>query len=140
MAFRCPVESDRRCRGEPSVSTRRDSQGQCGRFPVAAKTRWIATRCSRYGYGNHRSVRMKLLHVATARTIWLFTLLDLNPRGQAFTQDTIDKISARYKFKGPPTISAALKAQKDSEPIYFADGEFMSASGINVVVDLKVYN
>jgi hypothetical protein len=83
---------------------------------------------------------MKLLHVATARTIWLFTLLDLNPRGQAFTQQTIDKISERYKFKGPPTITTALEAQKKNEPIYFAAGEFMSKSGVSVVVDLKVYN
>jgi hypothetical protein len=83
---------------------------------------------------------MKLLHVATARTIWLLTLLDLNPRGQAFTQETIDKISERYKFKAPPTIAAALEAQKKNEPIYFAAGEFMSKSGVNVVVDLKVYN
>jgi hypothetical protein len=83
---------------------------------------------------------MKLLHVATARTIWLLPILDLNPRGQAFTQETIDRISERYKFKGPPTITAALDAQKKNEPVYFAAGEFMSLSGVNVVVDLKLYN
>jgi hypothetical protein len=90
--------------------------------------------------GRKEGTRMKLLHIATARTIWLFNLLDLNPRGQAFTQETIDKISEKYKFKGPPTISAALAAQQKNEAIYFAAGEFMSTSGINVVVDLKVYN
>jgi hypothetical protein len=83
---------------------------------------------------------MKLPHVATARTIWLFTLLDLNPRGQAITQEAINKISERYRFKGPPTITAALEAQKKNEPVYFAAGEFMSTSGVNVIVDLKVYN
>jgi hypothetical protein len=83
---------------------------------------------------------MKLLHVATARTIWLFTLLDLNPRGKAITQDAIDKISERYKFKAPPTTAAALEAQKKNEPVYFAAGEFMSTSGVNVIVDLKVFN
>jgi len=83
---------------------------------------------------------MKLLHVATARTIWLFTLLDMNPRGQAITQEAIEKISERYKFKAPPTMAAALEAQKKNEPVYFAAGEFMSTSGVNVIVDLKVYN
>jgi hypothetical protein len=83
---------------------------------------------------------MKLLHVSTARTIWLLSMLDLNPRGQALTQDAIDKISARYKFKAPPTITAALEAQKKNEPIHFAAGEFTSMSGANIVVDLKVYN
>jgi hypothetical protein len=83
---------------------------------------------------------VKLLHVGTARTIWLVTLFDLNPRGQAFTQETIDKISARYKFKGPPTIATAIEAQQKNDPVHFVAGEFMSASGVNVVVDLKVYN
>jgi hypothetical protein len=83
---------------------------------------------------------MKLLHVSTARTIWLFTLLDLNPRGQAITQESIEKISERYKFKAPPTIATALEAQKKNDPVYFAAGEFMSTSGVNVIVDLKVYN
>lgn len=83
---------------------------------------------------------MKLLHVGTARTIWLFTLLDLNPRGQVLAQEAIDKISERYKFRAPPTIVAALEAQRKNEPVYFAAGEFRSTSGVNVIVDLKVYN
>jgi hypothetical protein len=83
---------------------------------------------------------MKLLHIGTARTIWLFTLLDLNPRGQAITQEAIERISERYKFKAPPTVSVALEAQRKNEPVYFAAGEFMSMSGVNVIVDLKVYN
>lgn len=83
---------------------------------------------------------MKLLHVAAARTIWLFNLLDLNPRGQAITQEAINKISEKYKFKAPPTITAALEAQRKNEPVYFGAGEFMSSSGANVIVDLKVFN
>jgi hypothetical protein len=83
---------------------------------------------------------MKLLHVSAARTIWLLPLLDLNPRGQAVSQETIDKITEKYKFKAPPTITGALEAQKKNEPVHFAAGEFMSTAGVNVVIDLKVYN
>jgi hypothetical protein len=83
---------------------------------------------------------MKLLHVAVGRTIWLFDLLDLNPRGQAITQEAINKISERYNFKASPTITAALEAQRKNEPVYFAAGEFISSSGANVTVDLKAFN
>lgn len=83
---------------------------------------------------------MKLLHIATARSIWILSLQDLNPRGQAITQESIDRISDRYNFQSPPTLASAIEAQRKNEAVHFAAGSFLSSAGIDIAVDLKVYN
>jgi hypothetical protein len=83
---------------------------------------------------------MKLLYIATARSIWILSLQDLNPRGQAITQESIDRITDKYKFQSPPTVTSAIEAQKKNEPVHFVAGSFPSSAGVDVAVDLKVYN
>jgi hypothetical protein len=83
---------------------------------------------------------MKLLHIATARSIWILSLQDLNPRGQAITQESIDRISDKYKFQSPPTLASAIQAQRKNEAVHFVAGSFSSSAGVDITVDLKLYN
>lgn len=83
---------------------------------------------------------MKLLNIATARAIWLFSVNDLNPRGQALRQESFNAVAERYQFQSVPTPAFAIEAQKKNEPVPFVAGAFPSASGPIVAVDLRVYN
>jgi hypothetical protein len=51
---------------------------------------------------------MKLIHVRQARSVWLFDLQDLNPKGKDVLEDLIDWIKDTYTFVVAPDLEKAL--------------------------------
>lgn len=82
---------------------------------------------------------MKLLSISKARSIWLFPLNDLNPRGKAITGDAMPGMITRYKFAKIPSPLDMQSAREKNEPIKFLGGEFEGKGG-KVVVDFSAYN
>lgn len=67
---------------------------------------------------------MKLLSVQQARSVWLFNLNDLNPRGKAIERDALKEIGSRYQFSTIPDLKALLDARENNKPVIFPDGIF----------------
>lgn len=85
---------------------------------------------------------MQLLTVIAARAVWLFPLLDINPRGKAVTSELIDWLKATYYFQKYP--SSPLDFDPQTKTLTFAEGKFKSgyeASGKEqyVAIDLSIY-
>jgi|CZKS01.1.fsa_nt_gi hypothetical protein len=51
---------------------------------------------------------MKLIHVKQARSVWLFDLQDLNPKGKDVLEDLVDWIKDTYAFAVAPDLEQAL--------------------------------
>ena len=80
---------------------------------------------------------MKLLSVHLARSIWVFVLNDLNPRGQSIS-DLASEIASRYNFSTYPT-----KAPEDydlQKGVVFQLGTFQNRRKQSVNVHLTAYN
>lgn len=80
---------------------------------------------------------MKLLNVTTARAIWLFDILDLNPKGKSIFPAIFEWLEAEYHFKKLPKSVAERDAQGGWA---FAQGEFQVSEEIFKSVDLAIYN
>lgn len=65
---------------------------------------------------------MQVLSVATARSVWLFDMNDLNPKGKSFIPDLITWLKERYKFQAVPSSPNDL--DKDTKGLMFKAGEF----------------
>lgn len=79
---------------------------------------------------------MKLLSVNLARSIWLFILNDLNPRGYSISNLSNDVVN-RYKFTGFPKADEDYDLQKG---VVFQLGAFQGSKKQPVNVNLTVYN
>jgi len=77
---------------------------------------------------------MKLISVSLARSIWLFPMIDLSPRGKSFLP-IYSLLMEKYKFLKIPKL-AELDWQKG---LKFEDGSFSDAQGEQLHVTLTVY-
>ena len=81
---------------------------------------------------------MKLLSVVQARSLWLFQLSDLNPRGKAIERDLLKEIATRYAFTVAPDAKALVEAQANNSPLIFTDGIFDNGEE-RITVALMIY-
>lgn len=79
---------------------------------------------------------MKLLSINLARSIWLFSANDFNPRGKSL-YTAVALLVDLYKFKKFPTKAEDLDVTKG---INFEGGEFINKDGTPVSINLVVYN
>lgn len=81
---------------------------------------------------------MKLLSIIRARSIWLFTVNDLNPNGKYIEAEVTTGMAARYGFSKIPTPKDIQAARENNEPIKFLGGHF-GKKGKEAVIDFSVY-
>jgi hypothetical protein len=81
---------------------------------------------------------MKLISVGSARSVWLFDINDLNPRGKDVNSDLIDWLKDAYFFDKAPTSPNDLDPEKKS--LIFERGRFQIKEEIYISVDLEIYN
>jgi hypothetical protein len=82
---------------------------------------------------------MKLLSIKQARSIWLFHLMDLNPRGLNLLT-LIPPIITKYKFQLFPNKPEELGFGKEIKEIKFSGGTFQKDPKHDIGVDLNLYN
>ena len=85
---------------------------------------------------------MQLLSVITARSIWLFPVIDLNPQGKAIESDLIEWLKTTYRFQKYP--SSPLDFDAATKTLTFVGGKFKSGYEDNgkeryISVDLSIY-
>lgn len=81
---------------------------------------------------------MKLLSIASARSVWLFPFNDLNPRGKAL-MPMLQPLIERYKFIKFPQKPEEL-VSSSTNPLEFHEGAYTTKEGNEIVVNLRVYN
>lgn len=81
---------------------------------------------------------MELLNVARARSIWIFDLNDLNPRGKSVGTDLLEWIKEAYGFSKFPQSTGDHEA--DTQALAFLDGTFQIREEFFISVDLRIYN
>ena len=86
---------------------------------------------------------MQVLKIINARSIWIFPVGDLNPRGKAIDIDVIEWLKKTFRFQKYP--SSALDYDAGSQNLTFAGGRFKSGKDQNgkdlyVSVGLTIYN
>src|SRR5580700_6281661 len=81
---------------------------------------------------------MKLISVGSARSIWLFDINDLNPRGKDVNAELLDWLKEAYFFDKAPTSPNDLDPEKRS--LKFERGRFQIKEEIYISVDLEVYS
>lgn len=85
---------------------------------------------------------MQLITINIARSIWLFNLYDLNPRGRAFGPDLYEWLKATYGFTN---LQRSPESGGKIESIKFLDGKFKCGyeeDGTEkcIHVELSMYN
>jgi len=78
---------------------------------------------------------MKLQSVVIARSIWLFSTSDLNPRGKTLFP-ILAPLVQRYNFINFPKTVEQLTGNE----FKFESGQFTGQAGEKIAVDLAVYN
>lgn len=79
---------------------------------------------------------MKLLYVSLARTIWIFDVRLLNPKGLS-TQDLFQKLGERYQFAKIPKHPLDFNEQK---ALSFDSGTFINSQRLSVGVTFALWN
>jgi hypothetical protein len=79
---------------------------------------------------------MDLLSVQRARSIWLFDIDDLNPRGKNLGTNLIDWLKGAYQFTRVP---ASLTDLDETKGLYYAGGKF-TVRGEPIDVELRIYS
>lgn len=74
--------------------------------------------------------------VSLARAIWLFNVMDLNPRGLYIYDRLFPWLVERYQFAKAP----AHARDQDENAWAFLDGRFVTSANVPVDVSLRVYN
>ncbi|MGH9721361.1 MAG: hypothetical protein ACRD8O_14210 [Bryobacteraceae bacterium] len=75
---------------------------------------------------------MQLINVAVARSIWLLSFDELNPRGVRLNPTLAEALEDRYDFR------RQKRDEKPNEPWHFQLGAF-TVDGIQVNVNLQIY-
>ncbi|MCC6366502.1 MAG: hypothetical protein IT165_23540 [Bryobacterales bacterium] len=87
---------------------------------------------------------MKLLHVRQARSIWLFDIQDLNPRGKSVLGAVVDWIGGRYSFADTPDLEKILKEGSTDLPsagLVFQRGSFQAREDLFLDINcFTIYN
>jgi hypothetical protein len=78
---------------------------------------------------------MKILFIGLARTIWLFDIQLLNPKGVSL-QPVIDEIKRRYNFAKGPNNQLDFD---ERSALAFKAGTFMNPKGTPVLIGLSIY-
>ena len=65
---------------------------------------------------------MRVLKIITARSIWLFPLTDLNPKGKAIDKELIEWLKKTYQFQKFP--SSAFDYDNETKTLTFDGGKF----------------
>jgi hypothetical protein len=81
---------------------------------------------------------MELLNVAKARSIWLFDLNDLNPRGKHLIPELLDWLREAYAFLKFPASFEDQEA--DTKALAFLHGNFQLRDEYFIEADLRIYN
>lgn len=82
---------------------------------------------------------MKLIAINQARAIWLFPLIDLNPRGKASEKAAFTEIAKRYNFTVSPGPVDVVVAREKNQPIKYLQGSFTPKKKQPVTVDMLIY-
>ena len=81
---------------------------------------------------------MNRVHIARARSIWLFDMRELNPRGKNISLELIHWLRDEYKFIKVPQSPSDINPETKS--LDFVDGSFTTDDGRSVFVALSIYN
>lgn len=80
---------------------------------------------------------MKLLSISLARSLWLFNLADLNPRGKNVGPPLFEYLLKKYRFAQAPKTKEELD---DTKGIVFLNGAFEPEQGDPIQIALKIFN
>jgi len=84
---------------------------------------------------------MELLSVVSARSLWFLDSREMNPRGRQFRPALINALAERYDFaKAPYDDEASPPNTKESPGFKFFDGAFTNYDGIEVMVNLTIFD
>src|SRR6266851_2597163 len=81
---------------------------------------------------------MQTLNVMGAKSIWLFDINDLNPRGKDINAELLDWLKETYSFDKAPTSPNDIDAGTKS--LKFGQGRFQVKEEIFISVDLEIYS
>src|ERR1700721_985266 len=81
---------------------------------------------------------MKLISVTGARSIWLFDINDLNPRGKDVNSELLEFLKEAYFFDKVPKSPNDIDPEKKS--LKFERGRFQIKEEIYIQVNLEIYN
>lgn len=81
---------------------------------------------------------MELLNIITARSVWLFDIRELNPRGKTIMPDLLEWLKDNYSFEKAPASVTDL--EKNTQALAFERGQYQVKEEIFVDVGLKIYN
>jgi len=84
----------------------------------------------------HKS--MKVINVAGARSVWLFDINDLNPRGKDIMPELLEWLKDNYHFDKAPTSIEQL--DEKTKALKFERGRFQIKEEIYITVGLEIYN
>jgi hypothetical protein len=80
---------------------------------------------------------MKLLNIITARTVWLFDALELNPYGRKYEPNIFNWAQSKYKFEKVPE---SILDTDESKALVFSRGNFKVNDELSISIDMKVFN
>jgi hypothetical protein len=80
---------------------------------------------------------MKVINVAGAKSVWLFDIQDLNPRGKDIMPEFLEWLKDNYGFDKAPTSVDQLDAT--TKALKFERGRFMIKEEIYITVGLEIY-
>src|SRR5262245_30408714 len=78
---------------------------------------------------------MQLLSIIKARSIWLFDILDINPKGRHIESALIEWMRTYYHFLKYPT---SIPDVNQGDSLTFTQGSFETKDGL-ISVDLNIY-
>ena len=81
---------------------------------------------------------MKTLNVVSAKSVWLFDINDLNPRGKDIYSDLLEWLKDNYGFEKAPASTSELDPA--TKGYKFERGSFQSKEEVFIAVDLEIYN
>jgi hypothetical protein len=80
---------------------------------------------------------MKVINVASAKSVWLFDINDLNPRGKDIMPELLEWLKDNYHFDKAPTSLDQL--DDTTKALKFERGRFMIKEEIYITVGLEIY-
>src|SRR5712692_9030187 len=81
---------------------------------------------------------MELLNVNVARSVWIFPISELNPRGKTVMPELLEWLKDNYSFDKAPSSVAEL--DPTTKAFVFERGQFQVKEEIFVDIGLKVFN
>ena len=79
---------------------------------------------------------MELLNVLTARSVWLFDVAELNPKGKSVFPELFEWLKDTYNFEKYPK---SVEDVDETKSLVFSRGNYQVKEEIFVDVELKIY-